>query len=194
MRLPAICLLLMSLFIQATSKHYFPDGSLDRRGDNFKTDWYSRQLIALEEPSLSEMAKISTAESYRFIWLRSFHHPIVVRLEPKQDGTSLLTVKIGSGAGGYPPGKLSESYTRMLTVQQTQRFLALLTQTDFWRLPNPVDDNPGEDGSQWLIEGVKGGKYHVVDRWSPKKGPVRELGMMLAFELAGIKVPTQEIY
>jgi hypothetical protein len=41
---------------------------------------------------------------------------------------------------------------------------------------------------------VKDGKYHVVDRWSPSRGPVHELGIALALTLAHLKIPKDQIY
>jgi hypothetical protein len=69
-----------------------------------------------------------------------------------------------------------------------------LDKLNFWKMPNPVNDQRGTDGSQWIIEGVKGGLYHVLDRWSPEKGIVRELGLILALELAQMDIPKNEIY
>ena len=57
-----------------------------------------------------------------------------------------------------------------------------------------MNDQEGTDGSQWVIEGVRAGRYHVVDRWTPSKGVVRELGLMLAFDLAKMDIPKNEIY
>ena len=82
----------------------------------------------------------------------------------------------------------------VLTHEQTQVFLGKLDQVHFWKLPNPVQDQTGTDGSQWVIEGVNKGRYHVVDRWTPQLGPVREIGEMLAFTFAELHIPKDEIY
>jgi len=78
---------------------YFPKGALSDydRVDIGKADWYSGQLRALDEPSLLEEAKNPSLESYRFVWLRTFHHPVAVRLDIMADGSGKLTVKIASG-------------------------------------------------------------------------------------------------
>jgi hypothetical protein len=34
---------------------------------------------------------------------------------------------------------------------------------------------PGVDGSRWILEGVDGGEYHVVDRWSPPDNSYSQL-------------------
>ncbi len=177
-----------------SSIQYFPKSSLDLRRDHFKSDWYSHQLDALQEPSLYRMVKSPSAESYRFLWLRSFNNPIAVRLDPKPDGTSVLTTKVANGSGGFRPGVLTENETRVLTKEQTQSFLSKVNEVGFWEAPNPVNDQRGTDGSQWIIEGVKGGRYHVVARWSPTKGVARQLGMLLAFDLAKITMAQADIY
>jgi hypothetical protein len=177
-----------------SSGQYFPDSSLDARGDGFKSHWYSSQLRALQEPSLFQLAKSPSAESYRFLWLRSFHHCVAIRLDPKPDETSVLTTKVADGAGGYRPGTLSENSTRLLTREETQAFISRVDKLGFWKAPNPVNDQSGTDGSQGIIDGVKGGQYHVVDRWTPGEGVVRQLGLMLAFDLAKMNIPKDEIY
>lgn len=177
-----------------SSVKYFPDSSLDLRQDHFKSDWYSVQLRALQEPSLYQMAKTPNTESYRFLWLRSFNNPIAVRLDPKPDGTSVLTTKVATGAGGFRPGVLTENSSRLLTREQTEAFLSKVTEVGFWNAPNPVNDQRGTDGSQWIIEGVKSGHYHVVDRWSPTNGVARQLGLLMAFDLAKIDMPKNDIY
>jgi hypothetical protein len=52
----------------------------------------------------------------------------------------------------------------------------------------------GLDGSQWVIEGIKNGSYHLVDRWSPKDGEVRAIGMAMMKKLAKLELPAKETY
>jgi hypothetical protein len=187
--------LVATLAIQCPAQ-FFPKSSLgtDAREDSFKSQWYSSHLRALNEPSLLELAKRKDVESYRFLWLRSFHHPVAVRLDVKGDGSSVLVTKMSSGAGGYNPGRIITNTSRELTPQDTREFLSKIEAVGFWNAPNPVDDQRGTDGSQWIIEGVKVGKYHVVDRWSPANGPAYELGRFLTFKLAKLNIPKNEIY
>ena len=44
-------------------------------------------------------------ESYRFLWLRTFHKPIAVRVW-SADSRYYLVVKELSGQGGYEPGRI----------------------------------------------------------------------------------------
>jgi hypothetical protein len=61
--------------------------------------WYSAQLRALKEPSLFQLASNALSHSYRFLWLRTFNHPIAIRVDIKPAGTGALTTKVTSGAG-----------------------------------------------------------------------------------------------
>src|SRR5262245_51972945 len=100
----------LSTSLPAQTK-FFPPGTLGetKQLDQFVSDWYTKQLKALKEPSLWELSKKSVPQAYRFLWLRSFHHPVAIRLDINADGTARLTTKMTSGAGGYAPGKLIQN-------------------------------------------------------------------------------------
>jgi hypothetical protein len=196
-RVCSIALIFFAAIGLTAQTTYFPNHAFDSdaRLNNFVDGWYSHQLSAFDEPSLLTQSKDPSTQSYRFLWLRSFHHPIAVRIEVKPDGTAMLTTKVASGAGGYPPGHLVTNTSKPLTKQQTESFLHKIDADKFWELP-PVllKERQGDDGSQWIIEGVKGGKYPLATQWSPEQGPIHDLGAALAFELAGLAIPKAEIY
>jgi hypothetical protein len=176
---------------------YFPKGTFsdDPGWDLFTAVWYSTHLKALNEPSLLHLSSKPSYESYRFVWLRTFRHPVTVRLDITVDGIGELTTKVSDGLGGYMPGEIIENFSRRLTRERTSLFLAGVEKNKFWELPSYDNSGPlGLDGSQWIIEGVKDGKYHVVDQWTPKTGPIRELGLELALGLAELKIPKHELY
>jgi hypothetical protein len=52
-----------------------------------------------------------------------------------------------------------------------------------------------EDGAEWIIEGVKQGRYHTIDRRSPDpKDPAHLLGIALMIHLARFRLLYQEVY
>lgn len=175
---------------------YFPPGSLDDspRADQFLYEWYSTQLQALDEPSLWSLSQTQKEQSYRFLWLRTFHHPMAIRIDMNVDGTSRLTTKLTSGAGGYGPGRLVQNDTSTLTKEQTDWFLGKIQEPKFWELAAFDKSRIGLDGAQWIVEGAKNGNYHIVDRWSPKDGPVRVIGLLMLKDLAKAKIPAKETY
>jgi hypothetical protein len=60
----------------------------------------------------------------------------------------------------------------------------------FWRLPTR-EDICVIDGAQWILEGLKNGNYHIVDRFSPERGMFREIALKF-IQLAHVTV--KEIY
>jgi hypothetical protein len=204
-RLPVslISLLLASSVLLA--QDYFPLGALgkDAASHQFSVDWYSKHLKALHEPSLWELSrKDPHAEVYRFLWLRSFDHPMAVRLVIRSSGSGAsgsgwMNSRMTSGQGGLEPGRITRYNVFLLTKAKTQEFLNALESANFWNLPALPEANEEEvhlDGAQWIVEGVRNGQYHVVDRWSPEKGdPVREFGLV-ALKLGRFKIRSGELY
>ena len=182
----------LAMTLTAQTK-FFPPGALSERKDldQFVSDWYTKQLQALEEPSPWELSKTPGTQAYRFLWLRTFHHPVAIRLEINADGTSRLTTKMASGAGGYGPGKLVQNDVRTLTKERTDWFLQVIEANSFWKLPSRDETRMGCDGAQWIVEGIKDGSYHIVDRWSPERGEVRAIGLAMIKKLAKLH---EEVY
>lgn len=182
--------------VSSSGADYFPAGVLGDTPDQhrFAAEWYSQHLGAMGEPSLFELSRQdSTAETYRFLWLRSFHHPVSVRLVIRPDGTAVLTAKETGGHGGYAPGKLTRNRTVSLSEQRTRMFQERLRRLAIWKLPATRPDM-GVDGAHWIVEAVKDGRYHVVDRWSPPaKDPIHQFAITL-LDLAEFKLPHDEIY
>lgn len=203
-----VSLALLSSATLIAQQTFFPKGAFDAnpRTDKFLSEWYSAEVVALKEPSLLTRSPSTSSESYRFLWLRSFHHPISIRLDVREDGTGTLTTKVAEGAAGYPDtskGKpLIQDESRSISAEQTQAFLKLVNQVEFWSVPAYQDgDQTGTDGSEWIVEGTKAGHYHVIARWDsddkpykPSKEAARRLGRALAFDLAQLKIPEKEIY
>jgi hypothetical protein len=176
---------------------YVPAGVLgDSRSHQFRSYWYSKHLIAMREPSLWEVSRQdSTAEVFRFLWLRSFHHPISVRLTVRKDGTGILTSKETDGKGGYAPGKLIRNLAATLSKEQTAFFLDRVEAFGLWKLAMEKLGTTGLDGAEWIIEATKGGRYHIVDRWSPPANdPVHALGTTLMINLAHFRLLYQDVY
>jgi len=94
-----------------------------------------------------------------------------------------------TGAGGYAAGQLARSDTYALTREKTTWFLGKIEENKFWELPTVDRSRMGTDGAAWVIEGVKDGRYHIVDRWSPDNGPVRVIGLLMLQKLAKLKIP-----
>ncbi len=139
-------------------QQYFPAGTFaDKHSDgSFLAGWYSSQLQAMGEPSLSAGPTDKHEVTYRFTWLRTFHHPLVARMTLTDTGTGTLRFKMADGRGGYDPGKLTMDQSYILTQAEVQHILYLLRRMDFWK-SSAIDPNEhrGCDGSEWILEGRK---------------------------------------
>ncbi len=102
---------------------------------------------------------------------------MVFRLTIKPDRSSELITKRTNGQGGYEPGRVVSNQATQIDKDETQLLLATLVRLKFWGAQNNDPGPRGYDGSRWIIEGVKNGKYHVVDRWDGRE--FREWALLL---------------
>jgi hypothetical protein len=187
----------------AANEQYFPPASLGDTPseEQYLSDWYSKQLTALHEPSLwQESLRNPGAEVYRFLYLRSFDHPISVRLTVTAEGSGLLTAKETNGQGGFHTGRLIRNTTVRLSKQDTQWFCDRLDldEVGYWKLPSRQKAEKGMitvDGAQWIVEGAKNGHYKIVDRTSPPvEDPIHWIGIDLMIHLAHLRLLYQDVY
>ena len=128
---------------------YFPVGvfAVGKGDGEFTAGWYAEQLRALKEPSLLMDASAHKETVYHFTWLRTFNHPIAVRIVIHANGTGTLTSKMADGAGGYKPGKLITNTTRDIGASEVQHLLASIDAMGFWRMPAEFPFRAYTDGS-----------------------------------------------
>jgi hypothetical protein len=154
-------------------------------------------LSFLDEPPLFALRNNRSLQVYRFLWLPSFHRPISVRLTINADGSGSIVARSVDRHTGLltkvpsDTEKLILDTTSAVDKAQVQDVLGQLQRLAFWAMPTEEDQAPpqtsetahqsptlrvvGLDGSQWILEGVRDGEYHVVDRWSPKENPYSQL-------------------
>lgn len=83
----------------------------------------------------------------------------------------------------------------MLTKEQTAGFLKSIEEQGFWTLEaTEKSTTQVHDGSTWIIEGVKGKEYHVVQRLTPASGPVRSIGLLMINDLAKLGKDARPLY
>lgn len=163
---------------------YFPAGIFnDEREDldNFTREWYGNELDLLDEPSLYELSNDESKTAYRFLYLRSFHPAIAIRIELEEDKTGKLYVKNGD-----------EYKQSSLSTIKTGQIFEELDRSILWKLSSTIEYS-GLDGAHWIIEAVENGQYHLVDRWAPKYGYIRRIGLYF-LEVGGVDLDKEELY
>ena len=162
---------------------------IEGKYDDFSLEWYSEHLYKMKEPLLFN--RNIEKEIFRFTWLRSFDEPIAIRIEKDGDDHWLFWKKL-SGKGGYEPGKLVVDRKKRISENEWINIKELIKRADFWNM----DFNQGvfgNDGSQWIIEGVNSTDYRVVDRWSPREGNFYDIGNYL-ISLTNLRVKERNKY
>lgn len=119
-------------------------------------------LSAMHEPQLSCGAS-ADEESYRFLWLRSFHDPVAIRVYRRGGQYGLVAVVLEYRTGG-DLGGVKKRVDKALSVTEWRLAVAMLEEVGFWRMKTNPDDTIGIDGASWIVEGRRTGRYHMADR------------------------------
>ena len=200
--------------------YYFPSilsDTVERENPFFKDftqRWYSSALYSFKEPILYTKTDLQTI--YRLLWLRSFHEPVCFSVK-KYNGNYFLNAKAldrqpsfylnildygkdGSGKEVFDTVGKADRFAlitfdtiKVLTSEQRNEFENSITKLDFWSSPvaDPADGG-STDGSNWILEGRKSGKYHFIDR-NTGAGDLIELGKKLIM-WSGLKIKDDSFY
>ncbi|KAA3634421.1 MAG: hypothetical protein DWQ02_11415, partial [Bacteroidetes bacterium] len=152
-------------------------------------EWLALQLKDLNEPCLYNQ-KTEEDSIFRFTWLRSFHHPISVRIEKKNEKI-LLYGKIGNGAGGYEPEGLKRSKKRRVIKRDWDKFLTLLNEANFNDLPHQ-EYVPMTDGASWTLERKNSEGFKAFRTNDPDDALMESCLFLL--KLSGIRIKQEDIY
>jgi hypothetical protein len=141
----------------------------------FESDWYGESLRRMKEPRLPDLAKDANAEVYRLLILPTWGNSIAVRVERHGELYKLSARRL-DGQAGYDPGKLVESKDIQLGADDSKTLADLIRSLNFFKLS--TDDGVlGNDGDEWIIEGVSQGKYHAAQRWCATKYDPEKRGL-----------------
>lgn len=106
----------------------------------------------------------------RFMWLRTFHAPVLVRLA----GPPWVSkARVTDGHGGYEPGVVVHREARELSEDEREHLLQSFEALDFWSR-ELAEPKAGCDGAHWILEAATPTKYRMIDEWSPERGVLRD--------------------
>jgi hypothetical protein len=156
----------------------------------FSAEWFSQELRAMNEPSILSLDP--TSEVYRFLWLRSFHHPVAVRVWRTRDEYFMSAIEMSAAASRA--GKGFKRTSRRLTPEEWFTLTDKLEELCFWTFE---DDQRvrANDGAEWIMEGLSEGRYHLIDVQSPTVGSYRDACLyFLKISDLGYDEKSKEIY
>ena len=169
-----VAILLSAARVNASETiNYFP-----KELSNSYSNGYAHRLEQMQEPSLCCLAKRS-GRDFRFLWLRTFDQPVLIRISERADQFWDVTVKLSEGQSGFGiDQKVISNQSSKDSTSQVQKLLtAFEPHGSFWTLPTYVKKDI-LDGSTWLIEARSGERYHFIVRRSPESGWVYQAGLM----------------
>jgi hypothetical protein len=132
--------------------------------DSSTNRWYSLVLFFFGEPILCNYR--GNKEIYRFTWLRTFHHPVIIRVERSGEMITICT-KVSDGKGGYGLGEIVLDTCTTIGYEALTKLRMAVDKSLFWTLKTEDNSIIMNDGAEWIVEIVENGKYHVVKRTSP---------------------------
>jgi len=149
--------------------------------DEFQARWFGGVLADLREPSLFQRPA-NSPRTVRFTWIRSFHPPVAVRVDTREDGRLVMTAR-RQPATGYRPdrdGPFSGEMVRVLSGTEALALAAVVVGTGVFEAPSSGCTGGTVDGAAWIVEASDpevGYRYHY--RQSPQDGPVHAVGLHL---------------
>ena len=156
-----LCLKTLDRIDASFFRTYFPPQTLTSRAAAFQIHWYSADMYALgERPLWPPPSELGT--TYRLTYLPAFTGPTVITLFVSPDREGRIETKTVSEDREVT----NVDETMDAPRDQVARFFALLDQANFWTTPTELLSR-GLDGAEWIMEGVKDGKYRAVVRWCP---------------------------
>lgn len=133
--------------------------------DAFCAEWYSAHLRRMQEPSLLQATNRTGIAAYRFTYLPTWGRPMAVRTVVTTYDVYVRTVRL-TGDGGYDPGCIGQTSDRILT-NGLPKDLSMLIEETIWNEQFQPVSHQGCDGSEWILEGVRNGKYRLFTVWTP---------------------------
>ncbi|SFW86149.1 hypothetical protein [Chitinophaga sancti] len=138
-----------------TSVQYFPHDTTS----GYYGSWIDDILFKMREPVLKKYT--GRGEFIRFIWLRSFENPIVIRVNRFADTiyANIKELDISSEQKGI----LKDTIIN-LGAKEWNDFVSILTKNGFW---NNTSENTSDaqDGVIWYLESRVGERYKLVEGW-----------------------------
>ncbi|HEY1962145.1 MAG TPA: hypothetical protein VGG69_06995 [Rhizomicrobium sp.] len=161
---------------------------------------YCDGLRQMHEPAVPADHHPNSREVYRFLWFRSFHPAVIIRIDvlPDMSGTltlhSLQTITALSNRRVEVANRPIDSI-KLLSRRHIAGFRELVASAEFWKSPSQFHLDMGfgplgtpipkdqeivaSDGAQWVIEGENKNQYHLMGDEGSIPGPVWDIGLAM---------------
>jgi len=168
-------------------RRYFPAGSLDPRPDlhRHRAEWYADALERLGEGPLHP-ARPDQTLIVRLLCLPTWSPACAIRAERSGLTWRLLVRELDGEEAGFDLGKLVRRDDRVIIEPDAERVEELWAYLRFWSLGLPADGDDVLDGTDYVLEAVERGRYHVTVRDDPEWGDTFGEFVDLLVNLSGL--------
>jgi len=135
------------------------------RRNPFRWAFVDVRLAELGEPSLRAVAR-EGGESYRAVVATSFDGTAVARLDVDPAGGGELVLWNPDGYCTNLAIRRTEPHTTPLSQAQVEGLVAGIEMAGFWTV-GLKGGASGLDGTDWYLEGARGGTHRLVHRFTP---------------------------
>lgn len=142
---------------------YFPGNYISSYFEGVFSDIFSK----LNLESIFDKRIDTNNQIYRFYYSRAFHDTIVVLIEIIEKDYGLLNLKRYNIGRYFDENEIVIESNVKLYPSNIYDLLSVVEKYDFWNIPAKSPRTHGLDGSTWIVEGLKDGKFHIIERWSP---------------------------
>jgi len=140
---------------------YFPFDTL-KGNRNVLENWANNVLYDLKEPLLFNYH--GNGEFVRFIWLRSFENPVIIRINRFNDSVyaNIKELKIKANDTILP--NIVKDTIVTVSKREWQNITEPIEKSNFFTAKY-ADNNLNEDGAIWFLEYRNERGYKVIRRW-----------------------------
>lgn len=164
--------------------------------------WIGDQLRAMQEPILLPPAPFGGFRSrYRLLVLPSFSPSTAIRIDELPGGRYLETTTQLDGRGGYDPGRIARTWTRLVSAAE----IAMLRQALEAARIDSVSAEPAFswghpfgrpmclDGTQFLIETRTPNSYAFVTRHQCQTNSTYREALLLMARIGGVSIEAGQL-
>ena len=146
--------------------------------EGFYLPYYETLLSCIHEPSLSIQRTNTSAQQYRLLYLPSWSPPLILCFYREQGQTYMRFY-----AWVRPDAPYGSEEPFMTTIPCAGRhwktFQKQIQMKRFWELSSPREAPQIKDGCRLVLEGLDGGRYHMVHNHAGEDANLDERCMML---------------
>lgn len=153
-------------YVPNPENHVILDSKIiEKQYDTIWSNYISEILFLAKEPLLYNLK--TNKEIYRLVVSRSFAGDAIVRLE-KENSEYKIYWKTVSLTSENKPEKVSKLKYKKISESDWNKIKIKLKELSFWNI-YPNNNLSGNDGSTYILEGLKNEQYYVVKYWAPKR-------------------------